>query len=182
MTNRIKRNISCLLTIHYFHFVFFFHEKSNYFLAFLKRVHEHSVILEYFSCVFRIFTRVFLPRTKFSTLFRNASKPLREWNGACNLRGTMRSRSLVLICSLCRQARLFSPAERDKKKEWSGDLSTYLACFISCRLYVATPRVLLSFWTYCWISPPGTCRSPSFYVSTRLSGCIPVKDLEKTHS
>lgn len=42
----------------------------------LKEVHEHCVVPEYFSHVFSIFTEIFLFRTKFSTVFRDASKPM----------------------------------------------------------------------------------------------------------
>lgn len=125
---------------HYFHFVFISHEKSNCFLAF-KRVHKHSVILEYFSRVFRIFTRVFPPRTKFSiscfkTRVNRCGNETRLviYEVQC-------SKSLVLIYYVAKITLSHLPREikKERKKERSN---VSIVCFITYRLYTAASRVL----------------------------------------
>jgi len=122
---------------------FYFSRKKNNYIPAFKRVYERSVILEYFSRIFRIFTRVSLSCTKFFTLFQDVSKSLRERRNGVISRYNTRDTILLSWSALSVAKIAFSHLSKEiKKKERSDDLPLRVY-FITCRLYMATPRALV---------------------------------------
>lgn len=115
LINRVKSAFCAFFIFHYFVFISRRKRSTNSFACTFEGVYKRSIILEYFSRVFYIFTRIFLylihnflPCQDVFRVNYSGKK------GKRNLRDTIR-RSLVLICFSCRLDRLFSPVERDRK-------------------------------------------------------------------